>query len=114
MKQSAPERKFAQWWRMLGFEFQSRLIPESEHKFHKTRKWRFDFAWPAAKVAVEIEGICYGRKQGRHQTAAGMAEDCLKYNSAAYLGWSVIRLTPKMITTAEIERIKNHIEGRMK
>lgn len=110
MKHSVHERKFAQWWKMLFGSYPPGW-PE-EMPFHPTRKWRFDFAWPSALVAVEIEGVCYG-KQGRHQTASGMAEDCLKYNSAAYLGWSVIRLTPKMITTAEIERIKNHIEGRL-
>ena len=27
-----------------------------EHRFFKPRRWRFDFAWPARMVAVEIDG----------------------------------------------------------
>ena len=30
--------------------------PELEYRFHPFRKWRFDFAWPEQKVAVEMEG----------------------------------------------------------
>lgn len=30
------------------------IIPE--YRFHPTRKWRFDFAIPHIKVAIEIEG----------------------------------------------------------
>ena len=26
------------------------------HKFHPTRRWMFDFAWPKYKVAVEVVG----------------------------------------------------------
>jgi very-short-patch-repair endonuclease len=56
-----------------------------EYAFHPTRRWRFDFASPLLKVAVEIEG------RGRHQTVAGVRADCEKYNSAAALGWRVFR-----------------------
>src|SRR6187551_2874790 len=30
--------------------------PVPEHRFHPTRKWRFDYAFPIAMLAVEIEG----------------------------------------------------------
>jgi len=30
--------------------------PEREYRFHPRRKWRFDAAWPDAKLAVEVEG----------------------------------------------------------
>lgn len=56
-----------------------------EHKFHPTRRWRFDFAWPNEKLAVEIEG------RGRHQTFIGFRNDCEKYNAALLLGWRVLR-----------------------
>ena len=29
--------------------------PEREHKFHPKRKFRFDFAWPAQMLAVEVD-----------------------------------------------------------
>jgi hypothetical protein len=28
--------------------------PELEMGFHASRKWRFDYAWPEFKIAVEI------------------------------------------------------------
>ena len=56
------------------------------------RRWRFDFAWPDRKLAVEIEGGTWGGK-GRHTTGTGFAADCVKYNTAALLGWTVLRYT---------------------
>jgi len=60
------------------------------------RDWRFDFAWPVAKVAVECEGGVFIR--GRHTRGAGYSGDCAKYNAAAALGWTVIRVTGSMLT----------------
>lgn len=63
--------------------------PEREYRFHPTRKWRFDFAWPELQVAVEIDGG--GWTGGRHSTGAGMAQDCDKRNAATARGWKVLR-----------------------
>ena len=35
--------------------------PEREYKFYEGRKWRFDFAFPSAMVAIEIEGGTCGQ-----------------------------------------------------
>ena len=84
---------------------------EKEYKFHPTRKFRFDYAFPRIKLAVEFEGGIW--VQGRHTKGAGYAKDCFKYNSAADLGWTVLRYTPasghdelKFITNF-LERKKN-------
>ena len=69
--------------------------PVTEHRFHKERKWRFDFAWPVSKIAVEVEGGTWSK--GRHTRGAGFANDCEKYNSATLLGWRVYRFTSDMI-----------------
>lgn len=61
-----------------------------EHRFHATRKWRFDYALPAIMVAIEIEGI---GGVSRHTTITGYAKDCEKYREAAALGWAVLRFT---------------------
>ena len=66
------------------------MPPIPEFKFHPNRKWRFDFAWPAQKVAVEIEGITRG--YGRHQRVEGFLGDCEKYEAALLLGWRVYRV----------------------
>ncbi len=59
--------------------------PVREYRFHPERRWRFDFAWPDIKLAVEIDG------RGRHQTVVGVRNDCEKLNEALRLGWRVLR-----------------------
>lgn len=66
--------------------------PETEYKFHTDRKWRMDYAWPDVKVALEVEGGVWSG--GRHTSARGFLADMEKYNSAAALGWKVLRTTP--------------------
>lgn len=67
------------------------------------RLWRFDFAWRAYLLAVEIEGIVPRRigKElvvgGRHGSVAGIIEDMEKYNAAIALGWSVLRFPQKYV-----------------
>jgi very-short-patch-repair endonuclease len=73
--------------------------PEREYRFHPTRKWRFDFAWPAQKVAAEVEGATWAR--GRHTRGAGYEADCQKYNTAVLGGWHVVRFTAAMVAGGE-------------
>lgn len=66
--------------------------PEAEYRFHDTRKWRFDFAFPRHKVAIEIEGGVWTK--GRHTRGSGFVKDMEKYNEATRLGWRILRFTP--------------------
>lgn len=66
-------------------------LPIREARFHHVRQWRFDFAWPARRLAVEVEGGEWVR--GRHQRPKGFAKDTEKYNAAVALGWRVLRFT---------------------
>jgi very-short-patch-repair endonuclease len=66
-----------------------------EHRFDATRKWRFDRAWLACKLAVEIEGGTWAN--GRHSRGAGMRKDAEKYNAAVLQGWRVLRFTGDMV-----------------
>lgn len=67
--------------------------PTPELKFHPSRKWRFDYAWPDLMIALEVEGgIFVG---GRHSGGMGMKDDFDKYNEAAILGWRIIKVVPK-------------------
>lgn len=68
----------------------------AEHRFHDTRRWRFDWAWPDLMLACEYEGI-YGRGKSRHTTTTGYSLDATKYSTAAILGWCVIRVTADMV-----------------
>ena len=69
---------------------------EQEYKFMPKRRWRFDLAWPKHKIACEIEGGIW--TNGRHTRGKGYEADCEKYSTAAINGWTVIRVTPGMIT----------------
>lgn len=69
--------------------------PVQEYRFHPVRRWRFDFAWPDLMVAAEVEGGTWAR--GRHTRGAGFEADCEKYNTAASLGWRVLRFTGAMV-----------------
>jgi very-short-patch-repair endonuclease len=70
-------------------------IPVREYRFFEYRQWRFDFAWPKAKLAVEFEGGAYAG--GRHTRGKGFENDAEKYNFATLLGWRLLRFTTKQI-----------------
>ena len=84
---------------MLPLEVQCRLsaLPEPVFEFHfaKPRRWRFDYCWPAMKVALEVDGG--GWINGRHSRGAGIEKDAEKVNAAAALGYRVLRATPQMV-----------------
>jgi very-short-patch-repair endonuclease len=69
--------------------------PLRQYRFDPNRKWTFDFAWPVALLAMEVEGGTW--VAGRHTRGAGFARDCEKYNRAAISGWAVLRVTTEMV-----------------
>ncbi len=81
-----------------------------EYRFYKARKWRFDYAMPLYKIAVEVEGGVW--TQGRHVRPQGFLGDMQKYNTAALMGWRVFRTTPdKLVSNDTIMLLKNAISG---
>lgn len=75
--------------------------PVAEYRFHATRKWRFDYAWPVAKIALEVEGGAF--TQGRHTRGRGFLEDMDKYNAATLAGWRILRVTPANLLSEGID-----------
>lgn len=71
----------------LAFQLRAAKLPKAEREFRfaPPRRWRFDFAWPAQMLAVEVEGGIFAA--GRHNRPLGMIADMEKYNEAALLGW---------------------------
>lgn len=65
--------------------------PTREYKFFPSRKWKFDFAYPEIKLAIELEGGIW--IQGRHSRGSGMLKDMEKYNTATVNGWRILRYT---------------------
>jgi very-short-patch-repair endonuclease len=92
MKKSNREIQFQNLWKILAPDFPE---PETQHKFHSTRRWRFDFAWTDQRVAVEIDGGTFSRGKSGHTTGIGHHKDCEKFNAAQILGWRVLKYTSK-------------------
>ena len=69
---------------------------EAEVRFDPSRRWRFDYASEARRIAIEIEGGVYSR--GRHTRPKGFLGDIEKYNAATLQGWRVLRCTPQTFT----------------
>lgn len=86
-------------------------VPEQQYRFHETRRWTFDLAWPRLRIAVEVEGGTWAH--GRHTRGVGYERDCVKYNTAAIDGWLVLRVTPNMVHDGRaLETIETAVRRR--
>ena len=75
----------------MAFQICAVKLPRYVHEWQFCqRRWRFDFAWPERKVALEVEGF------GHHKLNRYLS-DLEKYNEAAVLGFCVIRVTGAMV-----------------
>ncbi|HCU1862342.1 DUF559 domain-containing protein [Acinetobacter baumannii] len=68
---------------------------EQEYKFHPTRKWRADFLITGTKILIEVEGGIWNG--GRHTRGKGYLGDMEKYNSAAMMGFTVLRFSTEQV-----------------
>ena len=75
---------FLTLWRETGMP-----DPVAEYRFAPPRRWRFDYAWPAVKVAVEFDGGQWLPRGGRHNSDT----DRDKLNHAAVMSWKVLRFS---------------------
>jgi hypothetical protein len=76
-------------------EFAHLPIPVPEYRFHPRRKWRFDWAFPDQKIALEVQGGAYLIAGGRHTRGSGFETDAEKFSEAAILGWRILHVLPK-------------------
>lgn len=89
MNKSELEAKFRAAWKI----FSGRIPLMEEYQFHPIRRWRFDFAAPHCKLAIEIDGGQWTPHGGRHARDS----DREKHNAAAVLGWRVLRYSSTML-----------------
>lgn len=66
--------------------------PVPEYRFHGDRKWRFDYAFPVQRVAIEVHGGVY--RQGHHTRGKGFLDDREKMAEAQVAGWKVFEVAP--------------------
>lgn len=84
---------------------------EREVEFHPDRDWRFDFLHRESMTAFEIEGgldmVINGRYvPGRHNSSQGFRNDAEKYNAAAKMGYTVIRMVSGFTDDEVLAHIK--------
>ena len=82
------EGEFAGVMHMLGVP-----EPERQYRFHETRRWRADFAWPDAGLLVEIDG------ETAHLHHKQATLDAEKGNAAVLRGYRVLHFTGHMVDT---------------
>lgn len=84
---------------LLAIQIRAMRLPEPvrEHRFHKERMWRLDFAWPEYKVAVEVQGGIW--KKGGHSSGVGITRDLEKLDHAMRDGWLVYQCGSDLIRT---------------
>lgn len=84
------------------------------------KDWRFDFALPILKLAVEMDGVT-GLKRtktgqitiGGHQSPAGIKNDLEKDDAAMRFGWTIYRCHQGMVKNGQAAKtIKILIERR--
>lgn len=97
-KAAEQERVFLRHLMALGLD-----APIPEHRFHPERKWRWDYAYPASKLAIEVDGgVWVGGKHGR---GSGIVKDHEKRNAGAVLGWRLLLVQPKQLMDPETARL---------
>jgi hypothetical protein len=94
---------------MLVCEAAGVPAPLVEFRFHPKRKWRFDYAWPSHRVALEVEGGIW--TNGRHTRGAGARADLEKYSEAAILGWRIVYCEPAELMTVGLDRVRRALGG---
>ena len=86
---------FLTWLKVRGLP-----APIAEYRFHPTRKWRFDYAWPDHKIALEEQGGLFSG--GRHSRGAALLDEHEKLNAAVVAGFRVLFSTPQTIQSQEM------------
>ena len=92
----------------FAFQCMAMKLPPFEREFKFATEqglgFRFDFAWPRYKAALECDCLVIKRVRGdlivsgRHVHPNGWRRDAEKYALAACLGWHVLRFEQTQIT----------------
>jgi very-short-patch-repair endonuclease len=79
-----------------------------EYQFHSERKWKADFHITGTKLLIEVEGGIWSG--GRHTRGKGYLGDMEKYNTAAKLGFTVLRYSTEQVKSGlAVKEIKQMV-----
>jgi very-short-patch-repair endonuclease len=72
---------------------------ETEYHAIPGRRYRWDIAWPAQRLLVEIQGGIWSK--GGHSTGVGITRDVEKANMAVWAGWRILAVTGNHIKSGQ-------------
>ncbi len=100
---------------LLELQLQSEGIAfEREYHAIHDRKFRWDFAFPEAKLLVEIQGGIWLGRNGAHSSGNGLARDYEKNNLAVIAGWRVMYFHAQHIRSGDaLDMIKAFLSARI-
>lgn len=81
------------WDRLIGIPI------KIQYPFHPTRQYRFDFAFPEIKLAIEMQGYGPG-----HASFKEMYSDYVRHNEAVKLGWQIMYFMQPHIQKDSLEK----------
>ena len=98
---------FEKLWKQCGGP-----VLATEHRYHKTRMWRFDYAHLDTNVAIELDGGLF--TGGGHVRPQHVQDTCDKKNEAILAGWVVFTLGTGIITEDRVRAIVEFVKQKNK
>jgi hypothetical protein len=85
--------------------------PEAERPVVDGRRYRWDYCWPVARLAVDVQGGVWTR--GHHLRGRGYVSDCEKLALGVLCGWRVLWVPTDWIRNGKaLQVIRQALEGR--
>lgn len=96
------ENRFAAMWEQMGgpTDYVRNLRFDEPDS-----RMEFDFAWPALRCAVEVNGGQWKGSKSGHGSVRGLERDAEKVNAAARRGWRLLVLTSSMVTWEGVAQV---------
>ncbi len=74
------------------------LQPEQQYRPWQERRFKYDFAFPALRLLIDVQGGTWIKKKTGHSSGSGMRDDAIKHGLAALSGYRVLLFTSDMIS----------------
>lgn len=75
-------------------------LPEPQRQYYwarPERMFRSDFAYPEARILLEVQGGIWAANPGRHNRGSGYEDDLRRSNIAVLLGYRLLAFSERMI-----------------
>lgn len=87
--------------------------PVKEFRFHKKRKWPWDFCYPDQMIAIEYQGGTYMQGKSGHSNVDGLERDYEKFTEGSLLGWTIILINAKTVKNGKaLEWVERALKGK--